>query len=382
MRIGIICYPSYGGSGVIATELGKRLAIRGNEVHFISYDRPFKLDMFHQNIYYHEVEVLDYPLFKFPPYMIALASKIAEVTKWADLDLVHVHYAIPHAVSAFLAKQLVRDKQLPIVTTLHGTDITVVGHEPQFFDITKFSIEASDLVTVVSNSLKEETTRVFKPSKDIEVIYNFIDPGEYHRMDVPELKARYAGADEKVLIHISNFRPVKRLQDVVDIFARVSREIPCRLLLVGDGPEGPAIHQYIAAQGLESKVSFLGKQERVIELLSISDLCLLPSEKESFGLVALEAMACGVPVVASTAGGLPEIIQDGKTGFLLPVGNVEAMAYKALKILKDQDLWHQISGNAVNHAVRNFRADRIVQEYERCYQRITKNDKTNHNIYN
>ncbi len=370
MRIGIICYPSYGGSGVIATELGKRLALNGHEVHFISYDRPFKLDVFHQNIFYHEVEVLDYPLFKFPPYMIALASKIAEVSKWAELDLVHVHYAIPHAVSAFLAKQLVKGKRLPVVTTLHGTDITVVGHEQQFFDITRFSIEESDLVTAVSRSLRGETQRIFNTAKEIEVIYNFIDPEEYHRVDVPDLRARYAGPDEKILIHISNFRPVKRLRDVVDIFARVNRDMPCRLLMVGDGPEGPAVHQYIESISLADRVHFLGKQERVVELLSISDLCLLPSEKESFGLVALEAMACGVPVIASTAGGLPEIVRDGETGYLLPVGNVAAMAYKALKLLGNPALWREMSANGAHHSVDNFHIDRIVRKYEEHYQKV------------
>lgn len=370
MRIGIICYPSYGGSGVIATELGKRLAKRGHEVHFVAYDRPFKLDTFDQNIYYHEVEVLDYPLFKFPPYMIALASKIAEVSKWADLDLVHVHYAIPHAISAFLAKQLVPDKNLPFVTTLHGTDITVVGHEPQFYDITKFSIEASDAVTAVSQSLKEETVSVFKVDKDIQVIYNFIDPEVYHRVEVPELRARYAAEGEKVLIHISNFRPVKRLRDVVDIFEAVNRDVPSRLLMVGDGPEGPAVHQYISSKGLTDRVHFVGKQERVVELLSVSDLCLLPSEKESFGLVALEAMACGVPVIASMIGGLPEIVRDGVTGYLVPVGNVEAMAYKAVNILNNAALGKRLAENGVNHAVNNFHIDQIVVDYENMYTKV------------
>ena len=236
------------------------MALRGHEVHFISYDRPFKLDLFNENIFYHEVEVLDYPLFKFPPYTIALASKIAEVNKWADLDLIHVHYAIPHTVSAFLAKQLDKNKHLPIVTTLHGTDITVVGNEPQFYDITRFSIEASDMVTAVSESLKEETIRTFKTDKDIKVVYNFIDPEEYHRVKVPDLKAKYASDDEKIIIHISNFRPVKRLKDVVDVFARINQSVPSRLLLVGDGPEGPAIHKYIQKIGLSENVRFLGKQ--------------------------------------------------------------------------------------------------------------------------
>lgn len=371
MRIGIICYPSYGGSGVLATELGKRLSLRGHEVHFISYDRPFKLGMFSENIFHHEVEVLDYPLFKFPPYMIALASKIAEVSRWAELDLVHVHYAIPHAVSAFLAKQLVKDKRLPVITTLHGTDITVVGREPQFFDITRFSIEESDVVTAVSYSLKEETVRIFNTKKEIFVVYNFVDPEEYHRLAVPDLRYRFAPAGEKVLIHISNFRPVKRLKDVVDVFARVNREIPACLLLVGDGPEAPAIHKYVRSEGLADKVYFLGQQERVVELLSVSDLMLLPSAKESFGLAALEAMACGVPVIASATGGLPEVIKDGETGSLLPVGDVEAMAYKAVKILREPGLWAKMSEKAVEHSVQNFHIDRIIQEYEEIYQKVT-----------
>lgn len=372
MRIGMICYPSYGGSGVVATELGKKLASRGHEVHFITYDRPFRLDVFDENIFYHEVEVIDYPLFKFPPYTIALASKIAEVSKWANLDLVHVHYAIPHTVSAFLARQLLKDKHLPILTTLHGTDITIVGHEPQFFDITKFSIEESDMVTAVSHSLKEDTSRTFGLEKEIEVVYNFIDPQEYHRVEVPCLKNRLAQPGEKIIIHISNFRPVKRIKDVVDIFARIKEKMPARLLMVGDGPEVPAIHQYIDSLGLGRDVRFLGKQERVVELLSVSDLCLLPSEKESFGLVALEAIACGVPVIASRTGGLPEVIDDGFNGYLLPVGDVKAMADRGLKLLGDQDTWQYMSENGVNSSKERFHIDKIVQHYEDCYSRIIK----------
>ncbi len=373
MRIGIICYPSYGGSGVLATELGKRLALRGHQVHFISYDRPFKLDRFHENIYYHEVEVIDYPLFKFPPYMMALASKIAEVSKWANLDLIHVHYAIPHSVSAFLAKQLVKDKRLPILTTLHGTDITIVGHEPQFYDITKFSIEESDLVTAVSSSLKEETTKIFKLDKEIRVIYNFVNPEEYHRLSMPGLRERFAEPAEKLIIHVSNFRPVKRLKDVVDVFSLIKKEIPAKLLMVGDGPDGSAIHQYINSIGLSESVWFLGKQERVIELLSISDLCLLPSEKESFGLVALEAMACGVPVVASDTGGLPEVIRDGETGYLLPVGDTKSMAKKALLVLQTEGLWQEMSHRGRLFAANNFHIDRIVEEYEKVYRELLSN---------
>jgi len=371
MRIGIVCYPTYGGSGVVATELGKALAQKGHEIHFISYDRPFRLDMFHQNIFYHEVEVLDYPLFKFPPYMIALASKIGEAARWADLDVVHVHYAIPHAVSALLARKLVTDKYLPVVTTLHGTDITVVGHEPQFFDITRMSIEESDAVTAVSSSLRAETIDLFKISKDIEVIYNFIDPEEYRRVAAPKLKQKYAGAGEKILIHISNFRPVKRLKDVIDVFAHVNRKIPSRLLMVGDGPEAQAAHQQVAALGLSDRVHFLGKQQRVVELLSISDLCLLPSEKESFGLAALEAMACGVPVIASMAGGLPEVIKEGVTGYMLPVGEAELMAMKAVELLSSAARWGEMSESAQQHAREAFRMEIIIQQYEEVYKKVS-----------
>ncbi|WP_418792060.1 N-acetyl-alpha-D-glucosaminyl L-malate synthase BshA [Phosphitispora sp. TUW77] len=370
MRIGIVCYPTYGGSGVVATELGKALAQKGHEIHFISYDRPFKLDMFHDNIFYHEVEVLDYPLFKFPPYMIALASKIGEVARWANLDLVHVHYAIPHAVSALLARKLVTNKYLPVVTTLHGTDITVVGHEPQFFDITKMSIEESDAVTAVSNSLKTETIELFNISKEIEVIYNFIDLEQYRRLAVPGLKLKYSEPGEKILIHISNFRAVKRLKDVIDIFAQVNKKIPGRLLMVGDGPETQAAHKQVMTLGLGDRVHFLGKQEQVVELLSISDLCLLPSEKESFGLVALEAMACGVPVVASLEGGLPEVLKEGVTGFMLPVGEVELMALKAVEVLSSPERWGEMSENAQKHANDAFRMEKIRQQYEDIYMKV------------
>jgi len=303
--------------------------------------------------------------------MIALASKIVEVSRWAGLDLVHVHYAIPHAVSALLARQIFKERYLPIVTTLHGTDITVVGHEPQFFDITRFSIEESDVVTAVSHSLREETETQFGITRDIRVIRNFIDPEEYRRVDVPELKARYAPDGEKILIHISNFRPVKRLNDVVDVFARVNREIPCRLLMVGDGPDGPTVHRHIESLGLGDRVLFLGKQERVVELLSVSDLCLLPSEKESFGLVALEAMACGVPVIASSTGGLSEVIKDGQTGYLLPVGDVDSMARKAIETLECSHKWTGMSETAGKHAVLNFHIDGVIEEYENCYQNVT-----------
>jgi len=370
MRIGMICYPSYGGSGVVATELGKRLAERGHLVHFISYERPFKLDVFHENLFYHEVGVFDYPLFKFPPYSLALASKILEVAKWADLDVLHVHYAIPHTVSAYLAKQMLREHRLPVVTTLHGTDITVVGHDEQFYDITKFSIEVSDGVTAVSDSLRRQTAEIFKIDRDIRTIYNFVDPEEYKPLRCPELRRHFAGEEEKILIHISNFRPVKRVYDVVEIFRRVNMAVPSRLLLVGDGPDGPAVHNQVRELGLMERVNFLGKQERVVELISMSDLCLLPSEKESFGLVALEAMACEVPVIASTAGGIPETVIDGETGFLFAVGQVAEMAAKAAKVLQNPEQLREMGRKARIDAIERFHIDDIVNDYENYYEEI------------
>lgn len=370
MRIGMICYPSYGGSGVVATELGKRLAERGHLVHFISYERPFKLDVFHENLFYHEVGVFDYPLFKFPPYSLALASKILEVAKWADLDVLHVHYAIPHTVSAYLAKQMLREHRLPVVTTLHGTDITVVGHDEQFYDITKFSIEVSDGVTAVSDSLRRQTAEIFKIDRDIRTIYNFVDPEEYKPLRCPELRRHFAGEEEKILIHISNFRPVKRVYDVVEIFRRVNMAVPSRLLLVGDGPDGPAVHNQVRELGLMERVNFLGKQERVVELISMSDLCLLPSEKESFGLVALEAMACEVPVIASTAGGIPETVIDGETGFLFAVGQVAEMAAKAAEVLQNPEQLREMGRKARIDAIERFHIDDIVNDYENYYEEI------------
>lgn len=375
MRIGMICYPSYGGSGVVATELGKRLAERGHEVHFISYERPFKLDVFHENLFYHEVGVFDYPLFKFPPYSLALASKIVEVAKWAELDVLHVHYAIPHTVSAYLAKQMLRDRRLPVVTTLHGTDITVVGHDEQFYDITKFSIEVSDGVTAVSDSLHRQTVEMFKIDREIRTIYNFVDPEEYKPLCCPQRRRHFAGDDEKLLIHISNFRPVKRVHDVVEIFSRVNKALPARLLLVGDGPDGPAVHNQVRELGLADRVCFLGKQERVVELLAMSDLFILPSEKESFGLVALEAMACEVPVIASTAGGIPETVTDGETGYLFPVGQTVEMATKTIEILQQPEQLQEMGRKARQDAIRRFHIDDIVNSYENYYKEVLKRSK-------
>ena len=372
MKIGMICYPSYGGSGVVATELGLKLALQGHEVHFISYERPFRLDFFHQNIFLHEVEVFDYPLFKFPPYSIALTGTIVEVAKEVGLDLLHVHYAIPHAYSAFVAREIL-DKRIPLITTLHGTDITLMGSNQQFYDVIKFCLKTSDGLTAVSQSLKEKTERTFEVPGKIEVIPNFIDPEEYQPINTPcvqGLRSRYASQGEKVVIHISNFREVKRVGDVVKTFALINQQVPAKLLMVGDGPERADAYHLAEELGISERVCFLGKQERVVELLSVSDLFLLPSAQESFGLVALEAMACQVPVIASDVGGLPEVIKDGKTGYLLPVGAIEQMAAKGINLLSNEALHSQIAAEARRHALEIFPADKIVSQYEDYYQRI------------
>lgn len=372
MKIGMICYPSYGGSGVVATELGLKLALQGHEVHFISYERPFRLDFFHQNIFLHEVEVFDYPLFKFPPYSIALTGTIVEVAKEVGLDLLHVHYAIPHAYSAFVAREIL-DKKVPLITTLHGTDITLMGSNQQFYDVIKFCLKTSDGLTAVSQSLKEQTERTFGISDKIEVISNFIDPEEYQPINTPcvqGLRSRYASQGEKVVIHISNFREVKRIGDVVKTFALINQQVPAKLLLVGDGPERADAYRLAEELGISERVYFLGKQERVVELLSVSDLFLLPSAQESFGLVALEAMACQVPVIASDVGGLPEVVKDGKTGYLLPVGAIEQMAAKGINLLSNEELHSQMAAEARRHALGNFPADKIVSQYEEYYQKM------------
>lgn len=370
MKIGIVCYPSYGGSGVVATELGKQLARRGHEVHFITYERPFKLNKFYENVYFHEVEEIQYPVFKYNPYTLALANKIVALTRHFELDLVHVHYAMPHSISAFLAKQMLKERNLPVVTTLHGTDITLVGAQEEFYEITRLGIEVSDGVTAVSNALTKETREIFKIEQEIETIYNFIDPDEYWRMRIPSLRYKIAKPEEKIIMHISNFRPVKRICDVVKTFNRVVKEIPAKLLLIGDGPDAAAVEKYAEQAGLGDKIMFLGKQESVVELLSLADLFLLPSEKESFGLVALEAMACEVPVIASDVGGIPEVVEDGLCGYLHPVGDVEGMADKAVKILQDDDLRLQMARRARQTAVERFNVNLVIPQYEQYYQKI------------
>lgn len=369
MRIGMVCYPTYGGSGVVATELGLQLAQRGHQVHFISYERPFRLNEFHENVLLHEVGVSDYPLFRFPPYSIALASTIVQVVKEHKLDVVHAHYAIPHAVSAYLAKQMLGGS-LPVITTLHGTDITLVGSDRQFFDITKFCIEQSDGVTTVSRQLAQETANTFQISRPIKTIYNFIDPQVYRREEKVCRRSHFAQPEEKIIIHISNFRSVKRIADVVRVFHGISQQIPSKLLLVGDGPDRAEAVNLVHELKIEGKVHFLGKQEGVVPLLSIADLMLLPSEKESFGLVALEAMACQVPVVATQVGGIPEVVQPGVTGCLAQVGDVAGMVKCGVNILSNPSVHSAMSNKAREVATTNFHVDTIVDEYEKFYVEV------------
>ncbi|PEQ93411.1 N-acetyl-alpha-D-glucosaminyl L-malate synthase BshA [Bacillus sp. AFS006103] len=367
LKIGITCYPTVGGSGVVATELGKMLAEKGHEIHFISSSIPFRLNKMYHNIYYHQVEVNQYSVFQYPPYDIALASKMAEVANREKLDLLHVHYAIPHAVCAILAKQMC-DREIKIVTTLHGTDITVLGYDPSLTDAIKFGIEKSDAVTAVSKALVDQTYELINPDKQIKTVYNFIDDRIYQKSDAHALKVEFEiKEDEKVIIHVSNFRPVKRVQDVVKSFAKIASVMPAKLLLVGDGPEMTIICKLVRKLGLDSQVIFLGKQESLEELYSISDLMLLLSEKESFGLVALEAMACGVPCVGTNVGGLPEVINHGVNGFICEVGNIEEISSKALAILNDKNIHKQFSNHSIETAKTKFNADQIVEQYEQIY---------------
>jgi N-acetyl-alpha-D-glucosaminyl L-malate synthase BshA len=372
MRIGITCYPTYGGSGALATELGLELARRGHEVHFITYASPFRLRTggYVERVYYHEVETRmgRYPLFEHYPYTLALASKQHEVAKREQLDILHVHYAIPHATAAHLAREMLKPEQpIRIITTLHGTDITLVGQEASFYAITKFSIEKSDQVSAVSSFLRDETYRAFGcVSCDLKVIPNFVNLAEYRRIAPGERQAM-APAGHKVICHVSNFREVKRIKDVVRVFARIRRAMPATLLMVGDGPDRGDAEREAAELGVADDVRFLGRLEHVASLLQSSDLFLLPSQSESFGLAALEAMACGAPVVATKAGGLPEVITDGVTGILEPVGSVEAMGRRAVDLLRDPAAHQQMIDAAVT-AAQAFSADRIVPMYEALYR--------------
>jgi N-acetyl-alpha-D-glucosaminyl L-malate synthase BshA len=373
MRIGITCYPTYGGSGAVATELGLELARRGHEVHFVSYASPFRLRGFADRVTFHEVTQLEYPLFEqSSPYALALAVKQHEVAKREQLDLMHVHYAIPHAATAWLAKQMLEreGQQLKIVTTLHGTDITLVGQDPSYYTLTKFSIEESDSVTAVSAYLRDETYRAFGCGDcAVHVIPNFISTSDYHPPEDDSCRRRLAPKDHKILVHVSNFRPVKRILDVVKIFAGVRKTMPATLVLVGDGPERDNAEHEVDQLGLRTDVRFLGKVESVGDVLRGADLFLLPSATESFGLAALEAMACGVPVVASAAGGIPEVVQEGVTGFLAPAGDVAGMAERATRVLKDPALQQRMRRDAAQHALE-FSADRVVPRYEKLYEDV------------
>lgn len=378
MRIGITCYPTYGGSGVVATELGLELAQRGHQVHFISYSQPIRLTEPQPNIHYHEVEVSRYPLFEYPPYDLALATRMAEVAEIYELDLLHVHYAIPHSVSAMLARQMLcadharsSRRRLPYVTTLHGTDITLVGADPSYLPITRFSINQSDGVTSISNYLKQRTLEVFEIQTPIEVIPNFVNCDLYERTDqVMKLRPEYAKPDERILVHLSNFRPVKRVLDVIEIFDRVQKKLPSRLLMIGDGPERSRAEWLAVKKGIHKKVDFLGKQDQIHEKLGMADVMLLPSQLESFGLAALEAMACEVVPIATNEGGVPEVIDHGKTGFLASVGDVDTMAGYAIDILSDDARLKQMGLQARASAQARFCASKIIPMYERYYRDV------------
>jgi L-malate glycosyltransferase len=370
MKIGITCYPTYGGSGVVATELGKELALRGHEVHFISYALPFRLNEFIERIYFHEVEMSSYPLFEFPLYSLALASKMVEVTKYENLDLLHVHYAIPHATSAYLAKQMLRDfKNLKIITTLHGTDITLVGLEPSFLPLVKFSIEESDGVTAVSRFLKEKTITNYNIDKDVAVIPNFVDTDLFKPNGHTGFRKHIAPNGEKIMVHTSNFRQVKRVPDIIRMFEKVVKEVPSKLVLVGDGPERSECERLCRELDLCDNVRFLGKQERLVDILTSSDLFLIPSQSESFGLAALEAMSCGLPVLSSSVGGLPELVQHNSSGYIFEIGDIDRMARYAVDLLGNERKYELFSENARKRALTFDKAS-VVPVYEEYYERI------------
>ena len=370
MKIGIVCYPTFGGSGVVATELGIALAKEGHQVHFITYSQPTRLDFFNENLFYHEVDMLSYPLFQHAPYETALASKMVDVVKYEKLDILHVHYAIPHASAAFIAKQILKQQNIdvPVITTLHGTDITLVGRDPSFEPVVTFSINQSDGITAVSENLKQDTYDHFKINKEIRVIPNFIDLVRFRRLEKDHFKMAICPNGEKLIVHTSNFRAVKRVEDVVAIFQNMRKKIPAKLLLVGDGPERAKIESLCRECDDCDDIRFLGKLEAVEEVLSVADLFLMPSEKESFGLAALEAMACEVPVVSSNAGGLPELNIHGFSGYLSDVGDVNSMTKFALEILDDKNL-STFKKNALSRA-KEFELSKILPDYENYYKEI------------
>jgi N-acetyl-alpha-D-glucosaminyl L-malate synthase BshA len=376
MKIGIVCYPTFGGSGVVATELGKALADRGHQVHFITYNQPARLDFFSANLFYHEVAVSNYPLFDYPPYELALASKLVDVVRFEKLDVLHVHYAIPHASVAFMAKQILLTYgiYIPVVTTLHGTDITLVGKDRTFKPVVTFSINKSDGVTAVSQHLRSDTYQYFAIENDIKVIPNFVDLNRFSLKEKGHFKKAIAPEGEKILVHTSNFRSVKRTDDVIRIFAEVVKKIPAKLLMVGDGKERADCEQLCRDLGVNADTRFLGKQDAIEEILSVADLFIMPSQSESFGLAALEAMACKVPVISSNAGGLPELNIDGVTGFLKDVGDVQGMAEKAIYILEDEDRLAQFKENALARA-KEFDLTNILPLYENYYDEVIERSR-------
>ena len=377
MNIGVVCYPTYGGSGVVATELGKALANRGHVIHFITYNRPIRLDLFSENIFYHEVRTKDYPLFDFIPYESALASTMVDVARYHNLDLFHVHYAVPHASVAYLAKQILKayGQYVPVVTTLHGTDITLVGKNKSYEPVVSFSIDQSDGVTAVSDFLRQATLDNFPVQSDIRVIPNFIDLSRFSRQNKDHFRKIIASHGEKIIIHTSNFRKVKRVEDVMYTFQKIRERIPARLLMIGDGPQRPMAEDLCREQGFCSDVNFLGNQNAVEEIYSIGDLFLMPSANESFGLAALEAMACGVPVIASNAGGLPELVIDGKTGFSIEIGDIEKMAEKSLLLLENPELHAKISQQAFDSA-KTYAIEKVVPRYESYYEEVVGTVRT------
>jgi L-malate glycosyltransferase len=372
MKIGIVCYPTFGGSGVVATELGKALAKNGHQIHFITYTQPMRLDFFNENIFYHEVNISSYPLFQFPPYESALAGKLVDVVKYEKLDLLHVHYAIPHATSAYLVKQILKTQgiHIPVITTLHGTDITIVGKDVTYEPVVTFSINQSDGVTAVSADLRKDTYEAFKITKEIEVIPNFIDLTRFKKQKKDHFKKAICPNDEKLLVHTSNFRKVKRIDDIIHVFAKLKHLIPSKLLLIGDGPERPIMEQLCRDLDICDDVRFLGKLDAIEEVLSVADLFLMPSEKESFGLAALEAMACEVPVISSNTGGLPELNVQGVTGFMSNIGDVDDMVKNAFFILQDENL-PTFRANALARA-KEFDTNVIVPMYESFYEKIVE----------
>jgi N-acetyl-alpha-D-glucosaminyl L-malate synthase BshA len=373
VNVGITCYPTYGGSGIVATELGLELALRGHQVHFISYANPIRLDPGTPGIHYHEVEVSNYPLFQFPPYCLALASRMAEVAESYSLDVLHVHYAIPHSISAMLAQQmLARTQRLPFITTLHGTDITLVGVDRSYFPITKFSMEQSSGITSISDYLRQQTQDVFGVTNEIRVIKNFVNCDRYQPDDAKKGAALYAPAGEKLLLHLSNFRPVKRVMDCIRILAEVRKSVPAHLLMAGDGPDrGPAEHLSRQLK-VEKHVTFLGKQDHVERLIPLAHVLLMPSEMESFGLVSLEAMACAVVPVATRVGGVPELITDGEDGFLEPVGDIEKQAARVVSLLKDDELHYRMGRAGRWNASEKFCSDKIIPQYEKYYRDVVE----------